>query len=110
MLRGNWKGKTLGSGSDAWKYWDERRAGKISDKDWVAVEDEATAALVLDTLDGAEIDGFGFALQNRGGNRRADLVVDHPVWSPGHWREDRPVDSRAVVAAGHSATRSAPDS
>jgi dihydroxy-acid dehydratase len=38
MLRGNWKGKTLGSGSDAWKYWDERRAGKISDKDWVEVE------------------------------------------------------------------------
>ncbi|MGA9303489.1 MAG: dihydroxy-acid dehydratase, partial [Bradyrhizobium sp.] len=25
MLRGTWKGKTLGSGSDAWKYWDERR-------------------------------------------------------------------------------------
>ena len=38
MLRGNWKGKTLGSGSDAWKYWDERRAGKISDKDWVDIE------------------------------------------------------------------------
>jgi dihydroxy-acid dehydratase len=38
MLRGNWKGKTLGSGSDAWKYWDERRAGEISDKDWVDVE------------------------------------------------------------------------
>jgi dihydroxy-acid dehydratase len=34
MLRGNWNGKTLGSGSDAWKYWDERRAGNISDKDW----------------------------------------------------------------------------
>ena len=27
MLRGNWRGKTLGSGSDAWKYWDEKRAG-----------------------------------------------------------------------------------
>jgi dihydroxy-acid dehydratase len=38
MLRGNWKGKTLGSGSDAWKYWDERRAGKISDADWVDME------------------------------------------------------------------------
>ena len=85
-------------------------AGRFSTDLDFAVEDEATAALVLDTLDGAEIDGFGFALQNRGGNRRADLVVDHPVWSPGHWREDRPVDSRAVVAAGHSATRSAPDS
>src|SRR6202042_3222847 len=24
MLRGNWKGKVLGSGSDAWKYWAER--------------------------------------------------------------------------------------
>ena len=38
MLRGNWKGKVLGSGSDAWKYWDERRAGNISKEDWVDVE------------------------------------------------------------------------
>jgi dihydroxy-acid dehydratase len=34
MLRGNWHGQTLGSGSDAWKYWDERRAGNVSAKDW----------------------------------------------------------------------------
>ncbi|MDX2203620.1 MAG: L-arabinonate dehydratase [Hyphomicrobiaceae bacterium] len=34
QLRGNWHGKTLGSGSDAWRYWDERRAGNISDRDW----------------------------------------------------------------------------
>jgi dihydroxy-acid dehydratase len=38
MLRGNWHGKTLGSGSDAWKYWDERRAGNISPKDWGEME------------------------------------------------------------------------
>ncbi len=38
MLRGNWKGKVLGSGSDAWKYWDERRAGKLSDAQWAEVE------------------------------------------------------------------------
>jgi dihydroxy-acid dehydratase len=38
MLRGNWKGKILGSGSDAWKYWDERRAGTISDADWLTME------------------------------------------------------------------------
>jgi dihydroxy-acid dehydratase len=38
MLRGNWKGNTLGSGSDAWKYWDERRAGNISDADWLEME------------------------------------------------------------------------
>jgi dihydroxy-acid dehydratase len=29
MLRGNLRGEVLGSGSDTWKYWDERRAGKI---------------------------------------------------------------------------------
>ncbi len=38
MLRGNWGGKTLGSGSDSWKYWDELRAGKITEKDWLGVE------------------------------------------------------------------------
>lgn len=38
MLRGNWKGKVLGSGSDAWKYWDERRAGTISKTEWIGVE------------------------------------------------------------------------
>jgi len=38
MLRGNWRGQALGSGSDAWKYWDERRAGKISDTQWLGIE------------------------------------------------------------------------
>ena len=38
MLRGNWKGKMLGSGSDAWKYWDERRAGKITETEWLEIE------------------------------------------------------------------------
>jgi len=38
MLRGNWQGKILGSGSDAWKYWDDRRAGLISDRDWIEIE------------------------------------------------------------------------
>ena len=38
MLRGNWNGKVLGSGSDAWKFWDERRAGNITDAEWTAIE------------------------------------------------------------------------
>lgn len=38
MLRGNWKGKILGSGSDAWKFWDERRAGNISNQEWNDIE------------------------------------------------------------------------
>ena len=38
MLRGNYKGQALGSGSDAWKFWDERRAGKISKTEWIGLE------------------------------------------------------------------------
>jgi dihydroxy-acid dehydratase len=38
MLRGNWRGETLGSGSDAWKYWDEKRAGNITESDWNEIE------------------------------------------------------------------------
>ena len=39
MLRGYWRGQTLGSGSDTWKYWDELRAGRISERDWQEIED-----------------------------------------------------------------------
>ncbi|MGE8688062.1 MAG: L-arabinonate dehydratase [Achromobacter sp.] len=39
MLRGNWNGNTLGSGSDTWKYWAELRAGNITEEDWQGVED-----------------------------------------------------------------------
>jgi dihydroxy-acid dehydratase len=38
MLRGNWRGKQLGSGSDTWKLWDERRAGKLTQAQWLEVE------------------------------------------------------------------------
>ncbi|HTF85082.1 MAG TPA: L-arabinonate dehydratase [Cellvibrio sp.] len=38
MLRGNWQGATLGSGSDTWKYWAELRAGNITEQDWQGVE------------------------------------------------------------------------
>jgi dihydroxy-acid dehydratase len=38
MLRGNWQGRTLGSGSDVWKYWDEKRAGNISEPQWSEIE------------------------------------------------------------------------
>ena len=39
MLRGNWKGQVLGSGSDMWKFWAEKRAGNISDCEWSEMED-----------------------------------------------------------------------
>src|SRR6267378_4105725 len=39
MLRGNWRDQTLGSGSDVWKYWAEKRAGNISDTQWLEIEE-----------------------------------------------------------------------
>jgi dihydroxy-acid dehydratase len=38
MLRGNWNGQPLGSGTDLWKFWTERCAGGVSDEDWNAIE------------------------------------------------------------------------
>ncbi len=39
MLRGDYHGKTLGSGTDVWKYWAELRAGNINEGDWQEIED-----------------------------------------------------------------------
>jgi dihydroxy-acid dehydratase len=39
MLRGNYRGQVLGSGSDAWKYWSEMRAGNLDECAWREIED-----------------------------------------------------------------------
>lgn len=39
MLRGNWNGQVLGSGTDMWKYWAEKCAGNITDCQWSEMED-----------------------------------------------------------------------
>ena len=38
MLRGLWRGESLGSGSDVWKYWADLRAGAIGECDWREIE------------------------------------------------------------------------
>ena len=39
MLRGNFRGQTLGSGTDVWKYWAEQRAGNLTDRRLARIED-----------------------------------------------------------------------
>lgn len=39
MLRGHWRKDVLGSGSDVWKYWAEKRAGTLSETAWGEIED-----------------------------------------------------------------------
>ncbi|WP_191877065.1 L-arabinonate dehydratase [Streptomyces filipinensis] len=38
MLPGHWRGEVLGSGTDMWKYWDDRRAGLIGDCELAELE------------------------------------------------------------------------
>jgi dihydroxy-acid dehydratase len=39
MLRGNWNGKAVGSGTDVRKFWAERCAGTITEEEWQSLED-----------------------------------------------------------------------
>src|SRR3954454_15942045 len=44
MLRASWRGTVLGSGSDVWKYWDELRAGRITEADWGSAEERIASS------------------------------------------------------------------
>jgi dihydroxy-acid dehydratase len=109
MLRGNWHGQTLGSGTDAWKYWAELRAGNITEEDWAGVESGiarspgtcmtmGTAATMMSamealgfTLPGASsipaVDSRHAAMATMTGRRIVDMV----------WEDLKP--SRIITAA-----------
>src|SRR3954451_14232478 len=68
MLRGDWGGVVLGSGSDSWKYWAELRAGNITEDDWQGVEQGIARSAghcmtmgTASTLTGA-VEALGFTL------------------------------------------------
>jgi dihydroxy-acid dehydratase len=44
MNRTSWRGEALGSGSDVWKYWAERGAGRLSCDSWCELEDNIAAS------------------------------------------------------------------
>jgi dihydroxy-acid dehydratase len=39
MLRGNWRGQPVGSGTEVWRRWAERQAGELSECAWRDLED-----------------------------------------------------------------------
>src|SRR5258707_2003999 len=96
MLRGNYKGEYLGSGSDVWKYWTEKRAGNITDDDWSEMENGiarsfgtcmvmGTAATMM-----AITEALGLALPGASSIPAAD--ANHPRMSA--------VAGRAIVEMG----------
>ncbi|TWP52247.1 dihydroxy-acid dehydratase [Lentzea tibetensis] len=38
MLRGNWRNQKLASGTDMWRFWDDKRAGVIGETEWNEIE------------------------------------------------------------------------
>lgn len=68
MLRGDWRGNVLGSGTDVWKYWAELRAGNITQDDFNSIESGVARSHgtcmtmgTASTMTGA-IDALGFTL------------------------------------------------
>jgi dihydroxy-acid dehydratase len=98
MLRGHWRGNTLGSGTDVWKYWADRRAGKLDEASWNEIEvgiarspgtcmTMGTAATMMSiaetlgmTLPGASsipaVDATHSHMASRSGRRIVEMVWD----------------------------------
>jgi dihydroxy-acid dehydratase len=116
MLRGNWAGKTLGSGTDVWKYWAELRAGTIDEVDFIGVEDgvarsagtcmtmgtASTMAAITEvlglTLPGASsipaVDSGHSRMASESGRRIVELV----------WQDVKPRDLLTVAAFDNAIT------
>lgn len=68
MLKGAWRGTTLGSGSDAWKYWAERCAGNLCGDEWREIEEGIARSpghcMTMGTAStmGVVVETMGFAL------------------------------------------------
>jgi dihydroxy-acid dehydratase len=116
MLRGDWRGSTLGSGSDAWKYWAELRAGKIGLPEWTEIENGiarspgtcmtmGTAATMMSavealgfSLPGASslpaVDSRSAQMATLAGRRIVDMV----------WEDLRPSDILSPAAVDNAIT------
>ncbi|MBT6273019.1 MAG: dihydroxy-acid dehydratase, partial [Chromatiales bacterium] len=116
MLRGHWRGETLGSGTDVWKYWAERRAGNLTEKAWNEIEvgiarspgtcmTMGTAATMMSlaetlgmTLPGASsipaVDATHSHMASRSGRRIVDMV----------WEDLKPSDIMTSAAFDNAIT------
>ena len=70
-------------GGTALRKYRAGNAGRFSTDLDFAAPDEEVALAALQALDGVEVDGFTFAIENLGGDgRRGDLMVDTPLGRP----------------------------
>lgn len=81
MVNARWRDQTLGSGTDGWKYWNERCAGNLCDEAWTEIENciarSAGHCMTMGTAStmGAIAESLGFVLP--GGSSIPAVFAEH---------------------------------
>ncbi|NUR55443.1 MAG: dihydroxy-acid dehydratase [Acidobacteria bacterium] len=116
MLRGNWRGQILGSGSDVWKYWAERRAGTLDECSWREMEDGIARSFgtcmtmgTASTMTSA-VDALGLMLPGASSIPAADSAHPRMASASGRrivemvWEDLRPRDVMTTAAFENAVT------
>jgi dihydroxy-acid dehydratase len=116
MLRGNWRGQFLGSGSDVWKYWAERRAGALDECSWREMEDGIARSfgtcMTMGTAStmAAAVDALGFTLPGASSIPAADSAHARMAAAAGRrvvemvWEDLKPRDVLTTEAFENAVT------
>jgi dihydroxy-acid dehydratase len=116
MLRGNWRGQILGSGSDAWKYWDEKRVGAIDECAWREIEDGIARSfgtcMTMGTAStmAATVDALGLTLPGASSIPAADSSHPRMASAAGRrivemvWEDLKPRDIMTTAAFENAVT------
>jgi dihydroxy-acid dehydratase len=116
MLRGTWRGQVLGSGSDAWKYWDEKRIGGIDECAWREMEDGIARSfgtcMTMGTAStmAATVDAMGMTLPGASSIPAADSSHGRMASAAGRrivdmvWEDLKPRDIMTTAAFENAVT------
>ena len=116
MFRGNWRGQALGSGTDVWKYWAERRAGTIDECTWREMEEGIARSfgtcMTMGTAStmAAAVDALGLTLPGASSIPAADSGHARMASAAGRrvvemvWEDTRPRDILTTAAFENAVT------
>ncbi len=116
MLRGNWRGNVLGSGTDVWKYWAELRAGNITQEDFGEIEQGVARShgtcMTMGTASTmtSAVDALGFCLPGASSIPAADSRHAHMATLCGRrivdmvWEDLKPSDLLSAASVDNAIT------
>ena len=116
MLRGDWRGNVVGSGTDVWKYWAELRAGNISQDDFNSLEDGVARShgtcMTMGTASTmtSAVDALGFSLPGASSIPAPDSRHAHMATLSGRrivdmvWEDLKPADLLSEASVDNAIT------